>query len=112
MQDQKLRCTQGDKGKYQMSSVNRRQAKRDERVLERNVDIEIDCIEPQVEEVIEHVVEDNSVVMEDINQNESKSDESKSDTSAEYEDDAVSRLERVRKQNWIPLTNLAREADR
>ena len=112
MQDQKLRCTQGDKGKYQMSSVNRRQAKRDERALERRVDIEIDCIEPQVEEVIEHVVEDNSVVMEDINQNESKSDESKSDTSAEYEDDAVSRLERVRKQNWIPLTNLAREADR
>ena len=34
----------------------------------------------QVEEVIEHVVEDNSVVMEDINQNESKSDESKSET--------------------------------
>ena len=54
----------------------------------------------------------NSVVMEDINQNESESDENKSDTSAEYKDDAVRRLERVKKQNWIPLTNLAREADR
>ena len=31
MQDQKLRRKQGDKGKYQMSIVNRRQAKRDER---------------------------------------------------------------------------------
>ena len=50
--------------------------------------------------------------MEDINQNESESDENKSDTSAEYKDDAVRRLERVKKQNWIPLTNLAREADR
>ena len=47
----------------------------------------------------------NSVVMEDINQNESESDENKSDTSAEYKDDAVeSRLERAKKQNWIPLT--------
>ena len=63
-----------------MSSLSRRQVKCDERALERRVDIEIDCIEPQVEEVIEHVVEDNSVVMEDINQNESKSDESKSET--------------------------------
>ena len=63
-----------------MSSVIGRQAKRDQRALERRVDIEINCIEPQVEEVIEHVVEDNSVVMEDINQNESKSDESKSET--------------------------------
>ena len=50
--------------------------------------------------------------LEDINQNESESEESKSDTSAEYKDDAVSRLERMKKQNWIPLTNLAREADR
>ena len=62
--------------------------------------------------MIEEVCEDNSVVMEDINQNESESDENKSDTSAEYKDDAVRRLERVKKQNWIPLTNLAREADR
>ena len=69
-------------------------------------------IEPQIEEVMEDIVEDNSVVMEDVNQNESKSDSSKSETSAEYEDDAVSRLERIRRQNWIPLTNLAREADR
>merc|ERR1712218_8440 len=98
-----LRCKFGDKGKYQMSSVNRRQAKRDERALEMRIDIE-----PQVEDV----VDDNSVVMEDINQNESKSDESESDISAENEDDAMARLERVRKQNWIPLTNLAREADR
>ena len=103
MKDQMLRCKFGDKGKYQMSNVNRRQAKRDERALEMRIDIE-----PQVEDV----VDDNSVVMEDINQNESKSDESESDISAEYEDDAVARLERVRKQNWIPLTNLAREADR
>ena len=110
MQDQKLRRKQGDKGKYQMSIVNRRQAKRDERALEKRGDI--DSIEPQVDEVIEEVCEDNSVVMEDINQNESESDENKSDTSAEYKDDAVSRLERMKKQNWIPLTNLAREADR
>ena len=103
MQDQMLRRKFGDKGKYQMSNVNRRQAKRDERALEKRTDIE-----PQVEDV----VDDNLVVMEDINQNESKSDVSKSDISAEYEDDAVTRLERVRKQNWIPLTNLAREADR
>ena len=51
--------------------------------------------------------------MEDINQNESESDENKSGTIAEYKDDAVeSRLERAKKQNWIPLTYLAREADR
>ena len=49
--------------------------------------------------------------MEDINQNESQSAESMSDLSAEYKDDAVVRLERVKKRNWIPLTNLAREAD-
>ena len=90
--------------------MRRRQAKRDERALEKRADI--DSIEPQVDEVIEEVCEDNSVVMEDINQNESESDENKSDTSAEYKDDAVSRLERVKKQNWIPLTNLAREAGR
>ena len=36
--------------------------------------------------------------LEDINQNESESEESKSDTSAEYKDDAVSRLERVKKK--------------
>ena len=52
----------------------------------------------------------NSVVMEDINQNESESDENKSGTIAEYKDDAVeSRLERAKKQNWIPQTYLARE---
>ena len=40
---------------------------------------DIDGLEPQVEEVVEDVGEDDSVVMEDINQNESESDESKSD---------------------------------
>ena len=64
MQDQKLRRKQGDKGKYQMSIVNRRQAKRDERALEMRADI--DGLEPQVEEVVEDVGEDDSVVMEDI----------------------------------------------
>ena len=108
MQDQMLRCTLGDKGRYQMSNemmskLNRRQAKRDQRKLEKRV-------EP--EEALTEVVEDNLVVMEDINQNESKSAESMSDLSAEYKDDAVVRLERVKKRNWIPLTNLAREADR
>ena len=110
MQDQKLRCTLGNKGKYQMSIVNNRQAKRDARALEKRA--ESDSLEPQIEEVIEDMVEDDSVVIEDVNQNESKSDTSKSETSAEYEDDAVNRLERIRKNNWIPLTNLAREADR
>ena len=74
MQDQKLRCTLGNKGKYQMSILNRRQAKRDERALEKRAEIE-----PHIEEVIEDIVEDNSVVMEDVNQNESKSDTSKSE---------------------------------
>ena len=66
MQDQKLgrKQMQGDKGKYQMSIVNRRQAKRDERALEMRADI--DGLEPQVEEVVEDVGEDDSVVMEDI----------------------------------------------
>ena len=106
--DQRLRCTLGDEGKYQMSIVNRRQAKRDQRSLEQRNDF---VLQPLVE-VIENTVEDTQVVMEDINQNESKSDQSESDLSAEYQDDAVKRHERVRKQNWIPLTNLAREADR
>ena len=101
-------CTLGDEGKYQMSIVNRRQAKRDQRSLEQRNDF---VLQPLVE-VIENTVEDTQVVMEDINQNESKSDQSESDLSAEYQDDAVKRHERVRKQNWIPLTNLAREADR
>ena len=64
-----------------MSIVNRRQAKRDERALETRADI--DGLEPQVDEVIKDVVEENSVVLEDISQNERQSDESKSDTSAE-----------------------------
>ena len=110
MQDQMLRCTLGDKGKYQMSNINRRQAKRDQRNLEKRVDI--DCIEAQVAETLDEIEEDNSVVMEDINQNESESEESESNLSAEYKDDAVVRLERVGKRNLIPLTNLAREADR
>ena len=93
-----------------MSIVNNRQAKRDARALEKRA--ESDSLEPQIEELIEDMVEDDSVVIEDVNQNESKSDTSKSETSAEYEDDAVNRLERIRKNNWIPLTNLAREADR
>ena len=36
---------------------------------------DIDGLEPQVEEVVEDVGEDDSVVMDDINQNESESDE-------------------------------------
>ena len=36
--------------------------------------------------------EDDSEVMEDINQSKSESEESKGDTSAEYEDDAVKRF--------------------
>ena len=44
--------------------VRRRQAKRDERALEMRADI--DGLEPQVEEVVEDVGEDDSVVMEDI----------------------------------------------
>ena len=76
MQDQMLRCTLGDKGKYQMSNINRRQAKRDQRNLEKRVDI--DCNEAQVAEPLDEIVEDNSVVMEDINQNESESEESES----------------------------------
>ena len=91
MQDQMLRCTLGDKGKYQMSNINRRQAKRDQRNLEKRVDI--DCNEAQVAEILDEIVEDNSVVMEDINQNESESEESESNLSAEYKDDAVVRLE-------------------
>ena len=67
-------------------------------------------VEPLVEEVIEDIA-DNSVMMEDINQNENESDESKRDTSAEYEDDAVKRFQRKTNQNWIPLTNLASEDD-
>ena len=59
MQDQKLRRKQGDKGKYQIAIVNRRQSKRDERALEKRADI--DGLEPQVDEVIEDVNEDNSV---------------------------------------------------
>jgi len=93
-----------------MSNINRRQAKRDQRNLEKRVDI--DCIEAQVAETLDEIEEDNSVVMEDINQNESESEESESNLSAEYKDDAVVRLERVGKRNLIPLTNLAREADR
>ena len=104
MLDQRLRCTLGAKGKYQMSIIDSRQAKRDQRCLEQRNDF--------VMEVNENTVEDTQVVMEDINQNESKSDRSESDLSAEYQDDAVKRHERVLKQNWIPLTNLAREADR
>ena len=65
-----------------MSIVNRRQAKRDERALETRADI--NGLDPQVDEVIEDVVEENSVVLEDISQNERQSDESKSDTSAEW----------------------------
>ena len=100
MQDQMLRCKLGDKGKFQMSIVDNRKAKRDARALDKKADI------------VEEVFEDDSEVMEDINQSKSESEESKGDTSAEYEDDAVNRLERIRKNNWIPLTNLAREADR
>ena len=96
MLDQRLRCTLGAKGKYQMSIINSRQAKRDQRCLEQRNDF--------VMEVNENTVEDTQVVMEDINQNESKSDRSESDLSAEYQDDAVKRHERVQKQNLIPLT--------
>ena len=93
MQDQMLRCKLGDKGKFQMSIVDNRKAKSGARALDKKADI------------VEEVFEDDSEVMEDINQSKSESEESKGDTSAEYEDDAVM-------QNWIPLTNLAREADR
>ena len=87
-------------------------AKRDQRHLEKRVDI--DCNEAEVTDILDEIefIEDNSVVMEDINQNESESEESERDLSAEYKDDAVVRLERVRKRNWIPLSNLAREAER
>ena len=61
MQDQKLRRKQGDRARYQMSIVNRRQAKRDERTLEKRADV--DGLEPQVEEVIEDVGEEISTRM-------------------------------------------------
>ena len=61
MQDQKLCRKQGDRAKYQMSIVNRRQAKRDERTLEKRADV--DGLEPQVEEVIEDVGEEISTRM-------------------------------------------------
>ena len=64
-----------------------------------------------VEEVFEDIA-DNSLVMEDINQNKIESEESKGDTSAEYEDNAVKRFQRTKMKNWIPLTNLDREADK
>ena len=80
MQDQMLRCKLGDKGKFQMSIVDNRKAKRDARALDKKADI------------VEEVFEDDSEVMEDINQSKSESEESKGDTSAEYEDDAVKRF--------------------
>ena len=53
MQDQMLRCKLGDKGKFQMSIVDNRKAKRDARALDKKADI------------VEEVFEDDSEVMED-----------------------------------------------
>jgi hypothetical protein len=105
MADQRSRMKLGDKGKLAMARVNHFQTKRDQRTVQKRVEVD----EPNVPE--------ENIEPEDINPEISDPEEdemeSESESSGdEYSDHAVKRHIRAKTKNYIKLDNVAREADR